>query len=104
MMVIRLVYDSLAGHFQWSSANLLMARENAIATPLPDGRVLIVGGYDGADQGVTLSDSEIYDPAIAIVARLYLRIINSINHISDFDFYINELQSLSNIFYSVKLR
>lgn len=58
-----LVYDSLAGHFQWSSANLLMARENAIATPLPDGRVLIVGGYDGADQGVTLSDSEIYDPA-----------------------------------------
>ena len=54
--------------------------------------------------GNELISSGIYDPAIAIVARLYLRISNNINHISDFDFYINELQSLSNIFYNAKLR
>jgi hypothetical protein len=49
---------------RWSpGGNLLVARMNHTATLLPDGRILVVGGYNGS----FLAECEIYDPATGSV-------------------------------------
>jgi uncharacterized protein (TIGR03437 family) len=59
------LYDSQSGSLQGTGL-LLFSREGQTATLLPDGHVLIVGGYDGDayDTGVpALTDGEDYDPS-----------------------------------------
>jgi hypothetical protein len=56
------IYDPAAK--RWSpGGNLLVARMNHTATLLPDGRILVVGGYNGN----FLAECEIYDPATGSV-------------------------------------
>ncbi len=43
--------------------SMLVARYNASAALLPDGRVLVAGGYAGSATGAPISSAEIYDPA-----------------------------------------
>ena len=52
------LYDPVTG--SWSNTGSLnAAREEHTATLLPNGKVLVAGGYDG----FTLSSAELYDPA-----------------------------------------
>ena len=45
----------------WTAAsNLANARRDHTATLLPNGQVLVAGGYDGSDH---LTSAELYDPA-----------------------------------------
>ena len=58
------LYDPIAGEFQ-PNGGMVVARESHTATLLPDGRVLMVGGFHSPDGGstlVSLADAEIYDP------------------------------------------
>lgn len=53
-------YDPATG--SWSATGAMNAgRTGATATLLPDGKVLVTGGYDGND--LTLASTEFYDPA-----------------------------------------
>ena len=45
-----------------STGSLATARDAHTATLLPNGRLLVAGGYDGSE----LADSELYDPASGI--------------------------------------
>lgn len=63
------VFDPESG--EWASAGeMLSARFEATATPLDDGRVLIVGGrgQEGGDVG-PLSSAELYDPSTESFSR-----------------------------------
>jgi len=57
------LYDPRSGTFS-SAGSMAGGRQQHTATLLPDGRVLIAGGYwsDG-QKGLSLSSTEIYDPA-----------------------------------------
>jgi Kelch motif protein len=55
------IYDSLAGGFQ-ATGSLATARVFHAATLLPDGRVLVTGGFVDAS-GATTPSAEIYDPS-----------------------------------------
>ena len=54
------LYDPLLG-ISSSTGGLNVARLGHTATPLPSGKVLVVGGYDG--HGTVLSSAELYDPS-----------------------------------------
>ena len=58
------VYDPATGKFTLTGS-MHAARENATATVLPDGRVLIVGGdlEPGGPNQTVLSSAEVYDPS-----------------------------------------
>jgi hypothetical protein len=56
--VVRSLYDPTAGTFS-PTGNLAAARESHTATLLPNGKVLIAGGYGGS----YLASAELYDPA-----------------------------------------
>ena len=58
------IYDPATGMFTLTGS-MHTARENATATLLPDGRVLIAGGDQGdrGDDETILSSAEIYDPS-----------------------------------------
>jgi large repetitive protein len=45
------------------TGSLATAREEHTATFLPNGKVLVAGGYTGGNNGVDLASSELYDPA-----------------------------------------
>jgi len=53
------VWDPATGSFSPAGA-LTQARTGHSSTSLPDGRVLVIGGYDGVS---TVSEAEIWDPA-----------------------------------------
>jgi hypothetical protein len=53
------IYDPIAGTFA-PAVNLVQARAGHTATLLPDGRVLLAGGYNGTGP---LASAEIYDPS-----------------------------------------
>lgn len=57
-------YDPVSGRFA-PTANMTTTRRLHTATLLPDGRVLIVGGYGGGDSawGSPLASAELYDPS-----------------------------------------
>jgi uncharacterized repeat protein (TIGR01451 family) len=58
------IYDPSVGMFD-SGAMLAAARESAIATLLPSGKVLIAGGYSVAEEVVhALNRAELYDPVV----------------------------------------
>jgi N-acetylneuraminic acid mutarotase len=60
------LYDPITG--TWSkTSRMTLARSGHTATLLPDGTVLVVGGY-GAD-GRTIRRAEVYDPATGTWAR-----------------------------------
>ena len=54
------LYDPATGAFT-PTASMSIARQDHTATRLPDGRVLIAGGYDQGQIG--LASAEIYDPS-----------------------------------------
>jgi hypothetical protein len=54
------LYDPATGAFT-PTASMSVARQDHTATRLPDGRVLIAGGYDQSQIG--LASAEIYDPS-----------------------------------------
>jgi hypothetical protein len=58
------LYDPASGRFS-KAANMTTSRRLHTATVLPDGRVLIVGGYGGGDSGwgTPLTSAELYDPS-----------------------------------------
>jgi hypothetical protein len=58
------LYDPLSGRFS-PTGRLLTSRSAATVAKLPDGRVLVCGGYSISENGVaaTLDTSEFYDPA-----------------------------------------
>jgi uncharacterized delta-60 repeat protein len=53
------LYDPASGKFS-PTGSLTIGRDAHTATLLPDGRVLIAGGWDGS---ATLASAELYDPA-----------------------------------------
>ena len=57
------LYDPLSGRFS-QTGRLLTSRSAATVAKLPDGRVLVCGGYSISENGVaaTLDTSEFYDP------------------------------------------
>jgi WD40 repeat protein len=55
------LYDRLAGTFT-STANLTQSRSAQTATLLPNGKVLIAGGFDPG--GFDLGSTEVYDPPV----------------------------------------
>src|SRR5438094_213288 len=72
------LFDPTSNSFTLAASTLSAARESHAATVLPDGRVLIVGGWDGttgapvppATTGTpnVLASSDIYDPATGLVS------------------------------------
>ncbi len=68
-----IIFDSNSLSFQQSSTALTMRRSDIDAYMLPDGRILLVGGWDGTAS--VLPDSatrrtEIYDPSTDTIARI----------------------------------
>jgi hypothetical protein len=57
------LYDPATGTFS-TTGNMSVARQDQTATLLPDGSVLIAGGYDPNQTGLT--SAEIYDPATGV--------------------------------------
>ncbi|HYA34803.1 MAG TPA: kelch repeat-containing protein [Candidatus Binataceae bacterium] len=55
------IYDSSSNSFATSTPSMNIAREQATATLLPNGKVLIAGGLD--ESGDSLASTEIYDPS-----------------------------------------
>jgi len=56
------VWDSAIGEFA-SSGSLAEPRVGHTATPLPDGRVLVVGGLGEGEDAPSLATAEVWDPA-----------------------------------------
>ena len=58
------LYDPTTGRFT-PAASMTTTRRGHAATLLPDGRILITGGYGGSDSGwgTALSTAELYDPS-----------------------------------------
>ncbi len=54
------VYDPATNVFSTLPNSMTTPRSGAVAAPLPDGKVLIAGGFDGTSY---LSSAEIFDPA-----------------------------------------
>jgi N-acetylneuraminic acid mutarotase len=46
-----------------NTGSLATARQDHTATLLPNGKVLVAGGYTGGNNGVDLASAELYDPA-----------------------------------------
>jgi hypothetical protein len=57
------LYDPATGVFT-ATGNMTTPRDLATATVLPNGKVLVVGGYDATS--ATLTSAELYDPATGI--------------------------------------
>jgi hypothetical protein len=55
------LYDPAAGTFTATSHNMIAARAYAVATALPNGKVLITGGIDDSFDAINIA--EIYDPS-----------------------------------------
>jgi Kelch motif len=53
------VFDPRTEAFS-ATGSMTTARAGAVAAPLPDGRVLIAGGFDSGNE---LSSAEVYDPS-----------------------------------------
>jgi hypothetical protein len=53
------LYDPKTGAFS-QTGSMTIARADHVAALLPDGRVLIAGGWDGS---IDLASAELYDPA-----------------------------------------
>jgi hypothetical protein len=56
------LYDPSSGTFALTAGSMITPRCGHSVTPLPDGRVLIVGGVPAAASGQVLTSAEIYDP------------------------------------------
>jgi N-acetylneuraminic acid mutarotase len=68
------IYDPVTGAWT-TTAPLHVAREGPAAALLPDGRVLVAGGW-GRREAVSLGSAEVYDPATAawtLTGRLLVR-------------------------------
>jgi hypothetical protein len=57
------LYHPETGSFRTLPNKMRARRELHTATLLPDGRVLLIGGYQTGKNGGTLASSEVYDPA-----------------------------------------
>ncbi|MBW3625939.1 MAG: hypothetical protein KY468_21305, partial [Armatimonadetes bacterium] len=57
------IYDPATGLFSKNAYAMTTSRELYTATRLPDGRVLLVGGFKTGFRGGTLRSAEIYNPA-----------------------------------------
>ncbi|HUB98964.1 MAG TPA: kelch repeat-containing protein [Solirubrobacterales bacterium] len=55
------VYDGASGEFS-ATGSMAVSRMDPAAAPLPDGRVLVVGGQIWGGGGTPLASAEIYDP------------------------------------------
>ena len=55
------IFDPATGKFTTVAGLMTIAREDAVAAALPDGRVLIAGGYDPVG-ATTLQTAEIFNP------------------------------------------
>lgn len=55
------IYDPSTGTWE-RTGSMKTQRSHHTATLLPDGRVLVVGGWKAADYGATLKSAEVYDP------------------------------------------
>lgn len=55
------VYDGATGSFE-ATGSMAVSRMDPTAAPLPDGRVLVVGGQVWGGGGTPLASAEIYDP------------------------------------------
>ncbi|PYR72479.1 MAG: hypothetical protein DMF87_27920, partial [Acidobacteria bacterium] len=69
---------SFSGSFSAAATPMTTARRGHQATLLPDGRVLLTGGY-GAD-GVSLAAAEIFDPARGAFTRIGGLVIGRADH------------------------
>jgi hypothetical protein len=61
------IYDPRTGTFS-PTGSMTIPRSNAVAAPLPDGRVLVAGGDDGVYPNQGLKSAEIFDPATGTFA------------------------------------
>jgi N-acetylneuraminic acid mutarotase len=62
-MVVQVAPASAVAQGWSTAASMATARQGHTATLLPDGRVLVVGGWDGSSGTSALATGEIYDPA-----------------------------------------
>lgn len=67
------LYDPATGRFT-PTGSMAEARQDSTATLLPDGRVLIVGGFNEATMAAKtgFAEAELYDPAVGTFSRLEL--------------------------------
>ena len=61
------VFDPSTDTFTALPGSMTTARGEAVAAPLPDGDVLIAGGYNGS---IGLSSAEVFDPSTGTFTAL----------------------------------
>jgi hypothetical protein len=64
------IYDPATGLFSTVKGTALSGRWEPSAALLPDGKVLIAGGYSGPPEEVTTKTAELFDPATETFAKL----------------------------------
>lgn len=69
------LFDAAAGTVSLLGAALQQPQQAHTATRLPDGRVLIVGGFDGVRGGGYLDTAELYDPGEQRFTRVAARMV-----------------------------
>ena len=60
------LYDPSTGLFSGTANSMATSRSNHTATLLPNGKVLIAGGFNGYTTAAKLASAELYDPATGL--------------------------------------